>query len=90
MATKRRRRGIYLGIGIGCGLILIPEVRKRVLTYLGKSYPTFYSNLVNLKDQLVAAIDAGVEAASQRRKRQKDIDNLVKFEADEDSPNYII
>ena len=86
---KRLRGGIYLVTGIGIGLMMVPGIRSRILNLFKDSNPKLYDELTNLKDQLVAAVEAGVEAARQKRPEQRS-DNLIKFESDEESPNYIV
>lgn len=90
MARSRRRRGIYLLAGIGIGLLLVPSIRKRVLTVIEETNPEIYHEFSNLKRQLMDAFEAGVEAARQKEQEFSKPDNLVKFESDEESPNYIV
>ncbi len=88
--SVRKRGGIYFVIGMGLGLILIPNVRKRVLTLMENLHPELYNNFSNLKERLRTAIEAGIEAAGRSENKINKTNNFIKLETDEESPNYII
>ena len=88
MTNGKSRRGLYLLAGLGVGLMMVPGIRKRVLNFIEESNPELYHNFSNLKEQLTAAVEAGAESVRQPDNKQPD--NLVKFESDEESPNYIV
>lgn len=87
--STRKSSGIYFLMGIGLGAILIPSIRKRVLSFMKNMNPDLYNDLANFKERLESAIAAGIEAAGSENKT-KSVNKLIELEADEESPNYII
>lgn len=88
MTTQKSRRGLYILAGLGVGLMMVPSVRKKVLSFIEESNPGLYHNLSGLIEHITAAVEAGTEAV--RQYDEKHADRLVKFESDEESPNYIV